>query len=285
LFAPSKNAVSPVKPTVIRLWGALILAAGLACNHAADFGLDDGSLLRSIPDLGPRPAETFFERLNHTFNQRSGDVFADRLHPLKLMEWRAQHLSATSGDVNEHINHAAGNALGKSLEYSLRDATAELTLFSWLGNSALSGLVVNSVDAVEEESVSPFSLSTSPLERAWWKNLATSGALRYGLRPLRTDPYAFLSTRLRDQGETLMLGHIRYYFKNLADHKFELALSFPFPGGAMLDLGTSYQFGMHEEVRKTVVRFVKPFRNGGIAQIGVEIGLTPTVFAGISVPL
>jgi hypothetical protein len=274
-----------VTPTCIRLLSVIILVAGCVRNQAADFGLDNGPLLRPLPDLEPRRAETFFEKLSLTFDQRSGDVFADRLHPLKLMEWRALHLSASSGDFREYIDHAAGRALGKSFEYSLRDAAADLPLFDWLGRGPLSGLVVDSVDAVEEESVSPFSLSASPLERTWWQSLASSGALRYGLRPLRADPYAFLGLRLSDHGETLMLGHVRYYFKNLTDHKFELALSFPLPGGAMLDLGTFYQFGQNEEVRRTVVRFFQPLRHGAIAQLGVEIAQVPTVFAGISVPL
>jgi hypothetical protein len=274
-----------VTATCIRFLGALILAAGLAGNHASDFGLDNGPLLRALPDLEPRTADTFLGKLSLTFDQRSGDVFSDRLHPLKLMEWRALHLSATAGELSRRIDDVAESALGKSLEYSLRDAAADLPLFGWLGNGPLSGLVVDSVDAVEEEEVSPFSLSTSPLERTWWRSLASSGALRYGLRPLRTDPYAFLGLRLREHGETLMLGHFRYYFKNLTDHKFELALSFPFPGGATLDLGTSYQFGQHEEVRKTVVRLFKPLRHGAIAQVGVEIAKVPTVFAGISLPL
>jgi len=145
--------------------------------------------------------------------------------------------------------------------------------------------LADSVDAVEEESVSPFNLSSGQAERTWWKSLAEKRAYRFGLRPFMSSPYAYLALRLKEGGKTILMGNVRYYFQNFSDHKFELSVSIPMPGGIAFDVGTFYQFGPHDEQRRVVAKLFKPFKNGALAHLGVEVQREPLVFAGVTMPL
>ena len=145
----------------------------------------------------------------------------------------------------------------------------------------LGGLLSESVDAVEEDAVAPTDPWIRPAELSWWKSLAERRVLRYGIRPFRADPYAFLSMRLKEGDRLMALGHVRYYFRDFADHRFELALSLPVTKGFALDIGTAYQFGRHEDEKKIVVKLFKPLKRGMI-HLGVEIEKEPTLLAGLS---
>ena len=190
-------------------------------------------------------------------------------------------------DAVERANRRMRSALMKSVQYSLRDAAVVLPAAVWFEGreDALSEFFVNSVDAVEEEAVEPLNPQYRPAERRWWQELKEKRVLRYGIRPFRTDPYTFLSARLQDGDHLLLLGHVRYYFRDLADHRFEVAVSLPLGNGFALDAGNAYQFGRHEDESKFVVKLSKPLKQGGIVHLGFEVQSSPAVFAGISVPL
>ena len=241
----------------------------------------------SFPELTADEPADFWGRLHHAYDERSAAVFSDRLHPLKVMEISLRRPADSAAAMIERTDHAAQNAFVKSIEYSLRDASLGLPVMNWLETraDALGNFLTDSVDAVEEESVSPFDLAYGQVERSWWKSLAEQRAFRFGLRPFGASPYAYLGVRLQEAGRTLLLGNVRYYLKNFTDHRFELSFSIPMPGGVALDFGTFYQFGRHADERRLVVKLFKPILHGGVAHLGVEVQRVPVIFAGLSVPL
>lgn len=241
----------------------------------------------AFSDLQLAEPSGFWGRFHHAYDERAEEIFADHLHPLKVMELSLRHPADSRAQLLDRTDRAVQNAFLKSFEYSGRDASFGLPLMNWLETrqDALGSFLADSVDAVEEESVSPFDLAYGQVERAWWKSLAEKRAYRFGLRPFGSSPYAFLGLQLREAGRTLLLGNVRYYFQNFSDHRFELSLSLAMPGGIAFDLGTFYQFGRHVDARRLVVKVFKPIKHGGVAHLGVEVQRSPVIFAGISMPL
>lgn len=273
---------------VCRILSCLAVAlVSVAQAAVGDIDLLEDSQVECIPDLQAAEPTGFWGRMHTAFDRRADEVFADRLHPLKLMKFNFTQPDDSWEQALKRIDYRAQRGLLKSLEYSLRDAALGLPLMGWLETraDALGDFLVDSVDSVEEESVSPFDLAYGHVERAWWKSLAGKRSYRYGLRPFGTSPYAYFAMSFKEAGRVLLLGNIRYYLQNFSDHRFEISLSFPLPGGVAFDLGTFYQFGAHEVERRLVAKLFKPLKFGGIAHLGVEVQKDPVVFAGVSLPL
>jgi hypothetical protein len=229
----------------------------------------------------------FWQQVEQAFDQRTDEVFTDEMHPLRVMGWRLKHPDESWAGVVGHDSRSAQSAFMNSLEYTLRDVAANLPFMDGVESSEdwFSELFLDSLDAVEEESVSPLDPLYRPTERIWWHSLEQKRVLRYGLRPFDPDPYAFLSLRLIKADELLLLTHFRYYFQDFADHRFELAVSLPLAHGIAVDVGTAYQFGQHAEEKKLVVKLFKALKGGGIVHVGIEVQRYPALFAGISLPM
>jgi len=240
-----------------------------------------------IPGLEVEKPNDFLSRWHAAYDERTDEVFAERLHPLKVMEFSLKNPGDSREDVMERSDRAVKGAFVKSFEYSLRDAAFGLPLMNWIESSqdVFGSFVHDSVDAVEEESVSPFSLYSGQAERTWWQSLTTKRSYRFGLRPFRSSPYAYLAMRLKEAGETVLMGNLRYYLQNFSDHRFEISFSIPMPGGIAFDVGTYYQFGPHEEQQRAVARLFKPLAHGAMLHLGVEVQRNPLVFAGFTMPL
>jgi hypothetical protein len=222
------------------------------------------------------------ERFAFAFDRRADDVFLDRLHLLHMMKWSLQ-LNG-SEDFRDRTTSAAQGAFTKSIAYSARDAIADSPFMVWLEQrqETLATFLRDSINSVEEESVSPLDASYGFVERSWWKGLRKSGAIRYGLRPFRSSPYAFTSFAVRDENEVFFLSHIRYYYDDLSEHRFEVAMSVPMAHGFALDVGTSYEFGRHRGEERLAIKIVRELRNGGIAHLGFELRERPILLAGIT---
>jgi hypothetical protein len=233
------------------------------------------------------PGEAFLERFKVAFDRRVEDQFTDRLYPFNVMNWSIEMGDQAYDEFRERTTSAARHALTKSVVYGLREASVDLPIMSWLEDRQdfLAAFLRNSVDSVGEEAVAPLDLSYRVAERSWWKRLSENGDVHFGVRPFRTSPYAFMSTAIRDDDRLLMLAHVRYHYRNFADHRFEIALSVPLAHGFEVDLGTSYQFGRHGNEERLVVKLEKEFKSGGILHIGCEAGEHPAFFAGIAFPL
>lgn len=230
-----------------------------------------------------REGNGFWERLTATFDRRASGVFFDRFQSLSVVNWNLD----TSEAAHDRPARAAFRALTKSIRHSLRDAVFSLPGMDWLNerDDALADFFRGSIGSADEESVAPLDVSYRPSERSWWDALAEKGGLRYGVRPFRSSPYAFVSFKVRHLNEARLLGHLRYHFRNFAEHEFEFALSVPVAGRLSLGFGTSYKMGQDEpnEAAAGLTMF-KSFRNGGLMHLGAEIRRSPGLFAGLAVP-
>ena len=232
------------------------------------------------------PGETFLERFTVAFDRHVDEVFVDRFHPFNVMTWNIELANNGSDHLRDRAASAARNALSKSVVYGVREATIDLPILLWLQDrqGLLADFLRNSLDNVGEEAVSPLDVSYRPVERSWWQRMAENGQLSYGIRPFRTSPYTFLSLGFKEGDTLFLLCHVRYYYRHFADHRFELALSAPLAHGVALDVGTSYQFGRHDEVPGLAVKLFKEFKSGGILHVGLEAREHPVFFAGIALP-
>lgn len=230
---------------------------------------------------------SFWGRFKLAYDEQAEQIFADRLHPLNVLGWRLKWPDETTSQFLDHSTRTAHRALATSIEYSLREASVGLPLMAWIESrqELFGGFVSDSVNAVEEEEVAPLDPAYHQAERSWWNDLAERRVMRYGIRPFQPEPYAFFSLGIRSGDRLLFMSHMRYYYRNFGDHRFELAVSLPLANGFAVDLGTAYQFGQHEMERKLVLKLFKPLKNGGIVHIGFEAQKNPFLFAGITVPL
>ena len=265
---------------------AWLLAVSAVEVHAADQAVDLQYDKPLFP-LESLPEDTFRDRFKVAFDQRAGGVFADRFHLFNVMNWELEQANNKSDDLRERAGSAARSALSRSVVYGIREAAVDLPILLWLKErqGLLAEFLRNSLDSVGEEAVAPLDVSYRAVERSWWQGLSDSGGqLRYGIRPFRTDPYAFLSLGIKDGDNLLFLGHLRYHYDKFADHRFEIALSVPLAHGLAIDLGTSYQFGRHRDKQGLVIKLFKEFKSGGIVHVGLEARQHPAVFAGIVFP-
>jgi hypothetical protein len=241
--------------------------------------------LTSVLESPSKPNPGVWERFTLAFDQDANELFADRFHPFKVINMRIRAEERDFNTFTERTTTTARYTLLKSAVYSAREATVDLPVLLWLKDrqGLLAGFLRNSLGSVEEEAVEPLSVSYGAVERSWWKRLAADGDLSYGVRPFRTDPYAFLSLGLRDGDALFLLGNLRYYYRDFANHSFEFALSVPLPHGLSIDVGTAYQFGQ-EDAQKVVVKLFKGFKGGGILHVGFEVRSRPALFAGVAFP-
>jgi len=244
------------------------------------------------PALAEPPEETaitFWECFKVAFDRNLDDSFADKFHPLSVLNWSLKPAEAETDSefFRDHSTRAARNALVGSAENGARIAAVDLPLLLSLEErqGVIADFLRNSVGNVEEEAVAPLDPSYRQAERSWWQELSESGEVCYGIRPFRANPYAFVSLCVKDGDRLLLLGHLRYHYEHFADHCFELAASVPLARGFAVDLGTSYQFGRHAEEKRLVVKLSKELNGGGIVHVGLELQDRPGLVAGITVPL
>jgi len=227
----------------------------------------------------------FWDRFDYAFEDDVNDVFVDALSPLNSIRWNLDSSAPNFGDhFYRHASEASRRAIFDSITYSTREAAVAMPVMFWLDDhqSWFADLLRDSVGSVAEESIAPLNLSYRTVEQSWWRTLLKNGATHYGVRPLRTSPYAYVGRSVRDGADNVVfLADLRYYYDHFSEHRFELAVSLPLAYGLALDLGSSYQFGTHDD-RRFTVRFLKDLKGGGIAHIGFEVREHPQMIAGIT---
>jgi len=248
--------------------------------------LQYGPTATSIESPAGEPSE-FWDRFKVAFDRHADEVFADQFRTLNAWNWTIKFADRDSDRLRERGTDAARHAMSKSVVYSLREAAIELPIMIWLKERQgfLADLLVNSVGNVEEEAVSPLDASYGLVQRLWWRRLAEDSGMRYGIRPFRTDPYAFWSLGIRDGERVFLFANVRYYYRLFADHRFEIALSLPLTHGFAIDIGTSYDFGRYGDERRLAIKLFKELKTGGIVHIGLEAKERPALLAGITFPL
>lgn len=222
------------------------------------------------------------------FDQRAPIIFQDQFQPYNFSNVNGMWAGQDFTRIRDYDAIVGRHALVSSFRSSARDAVLalDLPILDWIRGQRgfFAKFLWNSFDSADEESVSPRDPSYRSAEYSWWEQQLHEDHLRYGVRPFRTDPYAYVGGRFKDAQRVLFLWDARYYYRNFGDHCFELTLSAPITSDVSLQLGTSYQFGMHGTEKGIVLKLLKTFRSGGIFNVGLEVQQHPVVVAAITLP-
>lgn len=261
---------------------AAAMVAGGA--HAAEpiAGSQEAAVNLSLESPRPEHPE-FWQRFDFAFDDNANDIFADALQPLNAIRWNLDLPGRDfSNQFRNRASFGARRALLKAIGFGSREAAVELPAMYWpeIHENWFADLIQGSVGDIEEEAVSYRNISYNGLAEAWWRNLANAGT-QFGIRPLRTSPYAYVSEGFSDGEHVFLLTNFRYYYDRLANHRFELALSVPVAYGVTLDLGSAYEFASHDRQRFSF-KLLKELRGGGIAHIGFEAKGRPKLIAGLT---
>ena len=225
----------------------------------------------------------FWQRFDSAVDNKANDIFADALQPLNVIRWNVDLRGRDFSDNFRALasRHARG-AFVHTIFYGGREASMDLPVVTWLdeNESWFALLLRGSVDNVTEETVKPLSVSREGLEQARWRDESSRGT-HYGVRPLSTSPYAYVSQGISDGDRTILLTHVRYYYDHFAEHRVELALSVPLDYQMSLDVGNSYSFSSHCQQR-IAVKVVRELKYGGVAHVGFELRKHPALIAGIT---
>jgi hypothetical protein len=266
-------------------WVTAVAAAGARAGDDVRVESPVSTVIIVAPQ---KEAFDIVEGFKISFTRHVDEIFLAQFHPLNALNWNLKLGDGNPGPLRDRPNSAARQAFTKSVLYGIRETTVDLPVMVWLEERQdfFMGLLENSIGGVEEESVAPLSLSYQDTERSWWNSLAESG-LRYGIRPFRTDPYAYLGWRIKDRDKVLLLTNVRYHYVDFGDHSFEFALSVPFARGLSINFGTSYRFGRHDEEKRVAVKISKVFKRGSIWHVGLDVREheSPGLFAGITIPM
>jgi hypothetical protein len=153
---------------------------------------------------------TVWERFQAAFEHGADVQFADRFHPLNLMNQRIHFPSTGLESPDDRGAGAARGAFAASAVSGILEATVGLPFIAWLDDQQefLADFLRNSVGNAEEENVAPLDLSYRVVERSWWGLVSEHGQAFYGLRPFRRDPYAYFSFGIKNDDTVLLLCHV-----------------------------------------------------------------------------
>jgi hypothetical protein len=260
----------------------LAVTAVVAGARAADPDLNphDSSFALSLQTPQPQPF-FFWQRFNFAFDYDVNGRFADALQPLNAIRW---NLDLRGRDFSDNFRERASSrarfAFTRTVQYGLREAAVDLPFMVWLDDKQgwFANLLRDSVANVNEEAEDPLALSYHAVDRSWWSALADGGT-HFGVRPLRTSPYAYVSHGITEGDRTILLTHVRYYYDRFSEHRVEFAFSVPLEYGMAFDFADAYQFGARDTI---VVKLLKELKGGGIAHLGFEVKRHPALIAGIS---
>jgi hypothetical protein len=261
---------------------AIVVAAVKTEAADTDAGPTESRFAVSLTSPPPEPA-VFWQRFDYAFDNRANDIFADALQPLNAIRWNVDLRGRDFSDnFRERASSRARGAFIRTAEYGAREAAVQIPFMLWLDEYQgwFADLLRGSIGNVNEETIRPLNAARDGLEQLRWRNEASRGT-HYGIRPLRTSPYAYVSQGISDGERTVLLAHVRYYYDRFAEHRVELAFSVPLQYGYSFDVGNSYQFGSHDK-KRIAVKLVKEIRGGGVAHVGFELREHPKLIAGIT---
>lgn len=242
----------------------------------------ESHLSLSLASPPPEPV-LFWQRFDYAFDDRANDIFADALQPLNVIRWNVDLRGRDfSDDFRARAASRARGAFLHTAEYGGREAAMEMPLILWLDDRQtwFANLLRGSIDNTAEETVRPLSAGREGFEQARWRDEASRGT-HYGIRPLRTSPYAYVSQGFSDGERTVLLAHVRYYYDRFARHRVELAFSVPLEYAMSLNVGSSYEFVSHNQ-QHAAIKLVKELKGGGVAFAGFEVRQRPALIAGIT---
>ena len=271
-----------LKFTIRALGLGVTVAVAAARAAEPDIVPPDSSFAVTVQSPPPTPL-FFWERFDFAFDDKANGIFADALQPLNVIQWNVDLRGRDFSDnFRELAARRARGAMMKSIEYGTREAAVELPFMVWLDDhdTWFANLLRDTVDNMYEETASPLDAPQTSVQQSWWRNEARNGT-HYGIRPLRTSPYAYVSHGISDGERTILLAHARYYYDRFTHQRAELALSVPLDYGMTFDVGSAWQLEGHDRSR-FVVKLIKELKGGGTAHIGFEVRQHPALIAGIT---
>lgn len=272
---------------ICRLFVACIIASTVIGLPGEEMGFRTPEE-RRILTIDDEAQHSFLGHFLDTFGDIAPEIIFDRVHPLSMA--RLTIFEEDHDRLMEKMDSRVRSGVTKSLQYSGRTIFADMALKTWLENRQ--GAIANflrgslgSISQFREEELQPTDLGYNDIERSWWSELKESGSLRYGVRPFRTSPYAYVGFRVRSGDETLFLSTLRIRYKDMNEPSVELALSIPVGDSCALDIGLSHKFTSAREGEdgKAVVRLVKNFRLASL-YASANVASRPGLFLGIYRP-
>ncbi len=175
--------------------------------------------------------------------ERNEDAVMDRLgHPSILM-W-ARRTAHGGYQLQDMMDRAGRGAVVNLLGDSAREtALSFLPLEEWTDFGAF---LLDSFGNTVEERTATVSASYTATQYAWWQQLREEETIRYGIRPWRSDPYAFLGTKIGNWGQNglayrqpVMSLEMRVRYSFPLAGRLEAAMDFPLPESFRLSIGMS----------------------------------------------
>ena len=165
----------------------------------------------------------------------------------------------------DRIESIARNAFMRSLQYSAREILLEtaiaVNLRHYLDDSfrGLGEFILTSLGSVDEERIESVSLDFQEAEHSWWDELRQTKRIRYGIRPFRTSPYAFIGLRITDGSrKNILFANLRYHFDHFKFHRGEALIAVPLPDKWEFDTGIAYSnSASHKESGRELVWTVR----------------------------
>jgi hypothetical protein len=266
--------------------GFVVLLAVAAQAVTYQFEAETGAprQLLKVPNEAPT---TLWDRFEFATLRRADQIFTDRFHALNTLNWQAEMASRDAADFQEYSTQQAWRAWTRSVSTGFREATFDLAVVGWLEahRGGLADLLLQAMNTEDEDAVTPLDPSYRFRERSWWQQVSESRDFRYGIRPFRTSPYAFVSGKVWPGEAFQIMGHLRYHYRHFAEHQFEFAISVPLGDGFSVDVGSAYHLAADDAPHRMVFRLTREFAPGGLLHVGFEMREHPRLLAGVTVPL
>jgi len=234
-------------------WVAAFGATFLLCRAAPFDAMAGGDVVPQNTNEVPR---VMFDSLYFRQPERSSDVgrtfvsqSQDRFEQLVTRRWMSLfvHSSTFESVSPERIESIGKNALTKSVIQSGREILLEtslaLNIRDYLDDTLQGAgqFIMTSLGSVDEEEIETVSLDFQGTGYSWWNELRRGNRIRYGIRPFRTSPYAFMGLRLNDGADgELLFANLRYYFYRFESHRVEALFTVPLVDKWNFNTGVAY---------------------------------------------
>lgn len=220
----------------------------------------------------------WWQRFQFHYVRDSDDLFSDRFGFARSLR-TVFELEKDGRAFYDSFGDRGAQVLGKSIVYAGRNTLEGAPVIRWFEARGeilptfFRELFIGSVASPSEEELRPGSIEYEPIRERWWSRVEERG-VRYGIRPLQTDPYGYLSFPLGNRRNPLILAHTRYHFEGFSAHRFSFATSFRPMNGYAVDVDGSYEFEngsqLGDGITDVAIRLQKRFTRG-ILSLGLKV--------------
>lgn len=222
---------------------------------------------------------TVVGRFEDIWNKKANILSVDYLSPFSttMRFLRYEHRS----EFEDRTERIGMRILEKSMRYSVREMFAGTPAFYRIRqqDTFLVRIFTDSVGNTEEEEIRPLDISYKTNDVYFWKEVYASKSYKIGLRPIRLDPYAYVSFRAGPHKKPFMFGDVRLHYSKFNEIKYEGLLSFPLGKGYMLSSG--FEQELFSDDPRVNVKLYKKFKSyNGRLFVGTTIRQDTRIIAG-----